>query len=490
MSYFQKKPEPPKDKPKERPRSVVFSTDEMLHIPNYESIAQERTDALVKSGFKPFHDARQGQTMDFNLKSANNPVNIMPPIIYAWYASQTFIGWQSSAILAQHWLISKCCLMPARDAVRCGYEITVNDGQEVDPEVLDYIKKCDVRYRLNRNLIELVQMGRIFGIRIAMFIVDSDDPEFYKKPFNIDGVKEGSYRGISQIDPYWMTPQLDTEAAGVPMAIDFYVPTWWMISGRLVHKSHLIIYKTEEVADLLKPTYLYGGVPIPQKIYERVYAAERVANEAPLLALTKRTDVITVDLAQAMAEGDKFAARINHWVQMRDNYGIKALGENEKMEQFDTSLADLDAVIMTQYQLVAAAANVPVVKLLGTTPKGFNATGEYEESSYHEELESIQTHDLTPLIERHHLLLIKSEVAPKFKVKPFSTTVSWNSLDAMTADELANVNKTRAETDNILMTSGAIDGEDIRNRIINDPKSGYNGMEADEERFEQETEGL
>ena len=30
---------------------------------------------------------------------------------------------------------------------------------------------------------------------------------------------------------------------------------------------------------------------------------------------------------------------------------------------------------MTQYQLAASVANVPATKLLGTQPKGFNATG-------------------------------------------------------------------------------------------------------------------
>ena len=71
---------------------------------------------------------------------------------------------------------------------------------------------------------------------------------------------------------------------------------------------------------------------------------------------------------------------------------------------------------MTQYQLVAAAAGVPATKLLGTSPKGFNATGEFEESSYGEELESIQQHDLSPLVNRHHLLLIRSHVTKKFKI--------------------------------------------------------------------------
>jgi hypothetical protein len=241
-----------------------------------------------------------------------------------------------------------------------------------------------------------------------------------------------------------------------------------------------VVFRTEEVPDILKPVYIYGGVSIPQKIYERVYAAERTANEAPLLALTKRTDVIKTDLSQATASGPKFFARVSEWVFNRNNYGIKVIGEEEEMQQFDTSLADLDAVIMTQYQLVSAASGVPADKLIGTTPKGFNATGAYEESSYHEELESIQAHDLTPLIERHHLLLIRSEICPAFGIKPFSTSVVWKPLDAMTAKELAELNKLKADTGNVLSQSGAIDGSDERERLILDPESGYNGMIVEE----------
>lgn len=403
--------------------------------------------------------------------------NGVPGALASWYGSQSFIGYQLAATFAQHWLISKCCLMPAKDATRNGYEVTVNDGTEVSNDVLGFIKEKDIEYKINENLIEFVQMGRVFGIRIALFVVDTDNPtEYYGNPFNIDGVLPGSYRGISQIDPYWVVPQLTGNAVLNPMDIDFYEPPYWIINGINVHKSHLVIFRTEEVADILKPTYLYGGVPIPQKIYERVYCAERTANEAPALALSKRTTVIKTDTAQVAADPAAFMANMQNFASFRDNFGVKILGLDEESEQYDLSLADLDAVIMTQYQIVAAAANVPAVKLLGTTPKGFNATGEFEEANYHEELESIQTHDLTPLLDRHHALMIKSDVAPHFGIQPFHTTVTWNSLDAMTAEELAELNKKKAETGAVLMNSGAIDGEDERQRLITDPDSGYSGL--------------
>lgn len=425
-----------------------------------------------------------------SVKSSFQGGNIVPQPLLLWYASQTFIGYQLCAMFAQQWLISKCCWMPAEDAVRNGYEITVNDGSEVDPEILDDMRKLDVEYNLNQNLIQFIGFGRIFGIRIAMFHVESDDEQYYFKPFNPDGVTPGSYKGISQIDPYWITPQLDPEAAGNPSSIHFYEPTWWNIAGKLVHRTHLIVYRTEEVADILKPSYIYGGVPIPQKIYERVFAAERTANEAPMLALTKRLDIIKCDLAQGLAEELTFAQRLQQFANFRDNFGVKAIGLKEEMSRLDTSLTDLDAVIMTQYQLVAAAANVPATKLLGTTPKGFNSTGEYEESNYHEMLESLQSHALTALIERHHLLLIRSTIMPEYGIPIFETTVTWKPLDAMTAKEQAEVNRFKAETGKMLMEAGAIDGTDERERVITDPDSGYTGLNNEDIETGEPVEGV
>jgi hypothetical protein len=112
---------------------------------------------------------------------------------------------------------------------------------------------------------------------------------------------------------------------------------------------------------------------------------------------------------------------------------------------------------------------------LGTSPKGFNATGSYEEASYHEFLETLQETAMSPLLDRHHELLIKSEVLPEFS-QYFEICVKWNELDAMTAEEQAIVNKHKAENGAMLVASGAIDGMDERKRIINDPDSGYNGL--------------
>lgn len=491
------KPQPELEQPTEEAdgRSGFFTTDSepassrRMAIRNVVGATFQRNAAM---------DSKSALTMDsIESVKASMSYNMggIPDGQLSWYGAQSFIGYQACAMIAQQWLVNKCCSIPALDAIRKGWEITVNDGTEVGTEAIDAIRKYDNKYKLNKNLVEFVTLGRTFGIRIAMFKVNSTDPDYYEKPFNIDGVAPGSYKGISQIDPYWCAPELSGPDASDPSSINFYEPTYWNISGQRIHRSHLIIMRGPEVPDILKPTYLYGGISIPQMIYERVYSAERTANEAPRLALAKRMKILKTDATSALANQQKFEENLANSVYYQDNYGVFAIDkETEDFAQFDTSLADLDAVIMTSYQLVASVANVPATKLLGTTPKGFNSTGEYEEASYRELLESIQEYDLQPLIDRHHELLIKSVIAPEFGMEPFGVDTVFNPLDSLTEAELADINLKKAQTDQALQATGAIDGQDIRERLISDEQSGYNGIaqfeDDDIDDVEYENEGL
>jgi phage-related protein (TIGR01555 family) len=472
MFNWFKRPAPAKVEAREP--HTVFST----HLPVTRDAGQKYA-AAMDQAIRMLPKV-QGGTMDSpdysGLKLTPTPT-VINGALMDWYASQSFIGWQACAELAQHWLIDKACSMPARDATRNGWDAVTVDGDELDKETAKILKQYDKKYRVKWQAEQLVRMGRIFGIRMAIFKVNSTDPDYYKKPFNPDGIEPGSYKGISQVDPYWCAPLLDAAATSDPGSLHFYEPTFWIIGGTTYHRSHLHIFRTAEPPDVLKPMYMYGGIPLSQRIMERVYAAERTANEGPLLAMSKRTSVWLTNMAAFKMGGEEAIENLQRWIMFRDNHGIK-MGDKEAddFKQFETSLADLDSVIMNQYQLVAAEAEVPATKLLGTTPKGFNSTGEYEESSYHESLESIQEHDLTPFIERHHLLSMLSEGK-----EAVETTVAWRPLDAPTAKELADTNLVKAQTDyQLIQAGGAISPDDVRRRVATDPDSGYFGLGADD----------
>ena len=399
-------------------------------------------------------------------------------LLMAWYVSQGFIGWQASGLMAQHWLIDAAVTTNAEAAAKPGWQITVNDGEDVDPKIISQIKKIDKRMKMKKKCVELDKHRKIFGIRIAMPLFSGNYD--YEKPFNIDGVKKGSYKGFSQIDPYWITPLLDASAVADQSSLHFYEPTFWEVTRGdktvKVHRSHLIVSRYSEVVDILKPTYIYGGLPLTQLIFERVYSAERTANEGPLLAASKRMTVLYQDLNSAVANPDKFNEVISQWAQFRDNFGVKVAGKGDTVQEFDTNLTGLDDTTMLQYQIVAAIAKTPVSELMKVQLKGLNTTGEGERKSWHAELEKIQEDVYDELLERHYELLIKSEFDGAFEID-----VVWNKLEPLSDKELAETNKIKAETDTLNYNMGAIDGVEIRDRLIADEHSGYNGLEPYED---------
>ena len=395
----------------------------------------------------------------------------VPDNVVGWFLSQGFIGHQLCAVMAQQWLVNRACKIPPEDATRNGWKIT-----GIDPEKVQRLEKIDRKRGIKRQVQEFARFNRVFGIRIAIFCVKSDDPLYYEKPFNIDGVGEGCYRGISQVDPYWCAPELEGVDVSDPSSENFYEPTYWRIAGKRYHRSHLVIIRYSEVPDVLKPTYQFGGLPLPQLIWERVYGAERSANEGPQLLMSKRMNVINTDLEEAMSDPDRFREKQQLAAESRDNFGFMNLGTEDVYAQHETSLGDVDSVIMTEYQLVASVAEMPATKLLGTSPKGFNPTGDFEMSAYRETLAGIQEHSGSPFLNRHYQLLSKSEFGESLDIE-----VVWNPLDEPTETELAQTGLAKAQTAQIYQDLGVVSSEQNRQKLKDDESSGYE--------FEEESDG-
>ena len=470
LSKFRSRPQAAEVTP--APTSHWSTDTERMPRVNLAAVMESIADAQPNASPLGAMDGTGGSIPEF--KRFANRFSAISEALVGWYSQQSFIGWQLCGIIAQHWLVRKACEMPAVDAIRKGWDITSCDGEDMPPASVQALRKCDRRVKINHQLKEYITKGRIFGIRLAIFKIDSTDPDYYEKPFNIDGITKGSYRGIVQIDPYWVAPQLTTDSASNAGSMHFYEPDYWTLNGKRIHRSHIMIYRHCEPIDILKPVYLYGGVPLPQMIMERVYAAERTANEGPQLAQTKRTNVWLTDMEKVMMDPDRTVGQLDQWAFFRDNYGVKLGDKNsEEFQQFDTTLSDVDNLIGQQYRLVAAIAGVPSAKIMGESLKGFNAEGAYEESSYHESLESLQEHDLTPFLERHYAIAAKSE-----GISIPEVTIAWRPLDAPTAEELAQTNLLKAQTGAALISAGAIDGEDERERLAMDPDSGYHGLGA------------
>lgn len=424
----------------------------------------------------PVPASASGSGMDSGLAgvlpaASNGAINQRTLAYYV--ASSSFIGYFPCALIAQHWLISKGCSFKAREAVKKWFMVSASDGRKLTPQQIKYIEKKDKQHKLSENLIQAVHFNNVFGIRHILF--KHKNPDFdYEKPFNPDSFGPDEYAGMSQIDPYWITPEINDADLTDPTRIGFYEPTYWNIQGKRYHKSHFVILKGDEVADYLKPSYRYGGVSLVQKVYERVYASESTANEGPQLAKTKRLLVQKVDAAEIQTNLKKFVNNLNVFQKMRDNYGTRFVGKNDEVEQIDTTLTDLDSTIMTQYQLVCSVFDTPASKLLGTGHSGFS-TGETDDDYYIQSIEEIQGNDMTTIIEAHYARLMPSCLTPYANIESMIEPV-WNPIKVMSENEKADV-LTKVSTALVnLVNTGAIDNIDVQDYLVKQKDLGFEGI--------------
>ena len=414
-------------------------------------------------------------------------------ILYTFFSKFGFIGWQQCALLAQHWLISNACSIPAKDAIRNGWINTFADAnketsgedKEKEQKFLNELNETtNNKFKLSEKAIQWITKYNIFGIGIALPKIDGIE---YDKPYNPDGIKKGSFKGITIMDPYWLTPQFDEETMVDPTNPNFYKPTHYLTAkGDKIHASHFIIIRRKEVPDILKPSYYFGGIPLTQEIYERVYAAEKSANEQPLLLLTKRLNGWKVDLQAFFTNPKEYEARIRNFTDKRDNQGVLLIDHEDDMFQIDTTLSDLDQVVMSQYKLVAAVARIPVDKLFELNPSGaLSNSGDFNIKNYTQDLNTIQNDLYKPFIDRINEIVMRSYYGRKDKI-----AIIFNPTDNPTAAEQATNVKTEVDTLQSLIGNNVITTEEARQKLISDKRNGFSFLDEEAPEQEQDNEEI
>ena len=439
---------------------------------------------------------RDGRSFAMDTASDNCPLaiknmfgmdGVANEVIYTFFARHGFIGWQLCAMLSQHWLINRACRIPNEDALASGWaaEWQKRDTEETEIDedkraelLLRAVEVSNQKFKLAEKALRFGINRSIYGQALAYFDIEGEDPA---TPLNIDGIKPLSFKGIVIVEPYWAFPDWG-ENAMMPGSLNFYKPEYYTIGGQRIHHTRVCQKPFVEVPDILKPSYYFGGVPLTQMIYERVYAAEKTANEVPELALTKRMLVADANMQDMVANPEAMRNKMEVLAHFRNNNGVYFKDRPETVTQLDTNLSDLDANVWTQYQLVASVSSMPADRLLCTSPKGFQSTGEYERRTYAQTLKSsYQEVAYRELIEKTTAIVLKSE----FDISdPIS--INFNPIDTPTEAERVQTQLAQAQRDTTLVNAGIISAEEAREALSADKGSGYSNLPAEMPK----TEGL
>jgi uncharacterized protein len=297
-------------------------------------------------------------------------------------------------------------------------------------------------------------------------------------------IRKGSLKALRTAEAVWVYP-LNYNVTN-PLKEDWYRPTAWGVWGTQIHATRLLTFVGREVGDLLKPAYCFGGQSMTQiarpyvdnwlKVRQGVTA---IINAFSVFVLkTNLTQQLNAGVGSFSGDGgEALFERAAAFNLMRSNEGLMIVDkEIEDFANVSASLAGLEGLQAQAQEHMASVSRIPIVKLLGIQPDGLNASSEGELQSFEATIGAYQERFMRP----HLTTVIDFAMINLWGAVDEEITFVFEPLEPLNEKELAEVDKIRAEADQVRIEAGVIWPEDARKAVAANPATPYPGLNPDD----------
>lgn len=404
-------------------------------------------------------------------------------------AQSRFLGYAFLSYIAQDAFIRRAVSTRADEMTRAWGELVGLDKDKTNEEKIDFITKEHERLEVKTAFRKASTLTGFFGGCLAYIDVryNENEPlsdEELAKPLYIKGqddfnkakLKDMKLIGLRPIEPINIAPS--TYNTSDPTAADFYEPEHFYILGKKIHKSRFLYFAENIPPQILKPVYLFFGIPLAQIMFPYVqafYKSKDVVNNVVLkfscTALATEIDALLVNDGQSAVED-----RINTIAKYRDNNSIILLDKNtEDLTQINTPITGLKEILWANLEMMPIISGIPTTKFLETSPTGLNATGEFDMRNFYDLIATLQNNTFNdPIYTLNDIICLCNGL------EYTGLNWVWCPLYQMSDREKAEVNRMKAETSNVYVQMGAITNADVAKQLMNDKDSEYESIEIPE----------
>lgn len=353
-------------------------------------------------------------------------------------------------------------------------------GDDDKSEKLQEIDEDLRKFTIRDHFREAIMLDGLMGI--GHLYIDIDGIKDYRDelelPLAIDvaKIKKGKFKGLIRVEPIWTYPA--TYNADDPLRSDFFRPTSWYVMGKKVHKSRLLTFVSREVPDFIKPIYSFGGLSLTQMSMPYVNNWLETRQSVNQIIDAFSVMVLCTNMAATLNAGatDMLFARAEMFNNIRSNRGLFMLDKDtEDFKNVSASLASLDLLQAQAQEHMASVSQIPLVKLLGVTPSGLNASSDGEIRTFYDNIRAIQEAVIRgPLKTVIDIIQINryGSIDPEID---FEFVKLWQLDEA----GQAAVEKTQADIDEEYVNMGALSNEEIRESLARRKESRYAGLDLD-----------
>jgi len=433
-------------------------------------------------------------------KSAEQSVVAQDATPYSYLSEQPnvengFPGYPYLATLAQLPEYRKMVSTLAEECSREFIKITYG-GDKDETDKIRKLESAVRKYKLRSLFKKVIEHDNYFG-RGQLYIdvtmpgskaLASDDPKELESLLSLSDKKitQGSLNGFRVVEPIWTYP--GTYNSTDPLHKDFYRPRNWYVMGKIVHTSRMLMFISRPVPDVLKAAYSFGGISLLQLAQPYVNHWIRTRDSVSDTVHSFSTSGILTNMEAALSgdvNGSDLLDRLQLFGKLRDNRGIMALDKDEEeFFQFNTPLSGLDALQAQAQEQMAAVSSIPLVKLLGITPTGLNASSDGEIRVFYDYVSSVQELYRDPIKRALDIIQLSEfgEIDPDIDFE-------FEPLYQLSELERAQAQQFEAQRDVAYVQGGVLDPEEVRTHLASQQDGPYTNIDLDE-RDEEDMGGL
>jgi uncharacterized protein len=353
----------------------------------------------------------------------------------------------------------------------------LSSGDDDKTDTIKLLEDAMKRYGLRERFNRAMELDGFMGMGLIYIDVDNawDDLDELKTVLLIDPRKiaKGAKVYFQTVDPTWISPKYYNSTD--PLRPDYFKPSAWYVMGKEVHESRLLIIRSREVPDILKAAYNFGGLSLSQmaKPYVDNWLRTRQSVSDLLHAFT--VFVLKTNMQAYLQNAGQLLARLAAFVLGRDNKGLMMVDkEQEDLTNVSAPLGTLDHLQAQAQEQMASVSQEPIIKLLGITPTGLNATTDGEIRVWYDRVKAKQEKTYGAALTTALQVVQLAETGEIDPMIVYEFLPLWE-LDAAGR---AAVEKIKADTDIAYMDGSVIDNEEVRTRLAGDPESPYHGLKG------------
>ena len=338
--------------------------------------------------------------------AANLGANANNLVQSAGYVMQRFTWdyYTLNILFRDNWIAKAIIEKPANEMMKNGFEIQ----SQLDPDKVTKIMQTWTRTHSRERFLECLNWSRLYGGCLLIPMIDGQ--EDMSEPLDFDAVMPDSYKGCFTVDR-WCGVSPSLELVTDINDPEFGQPEYYIVTSVPMNKAikihHSRVIKMigrklpywEEIAEN------YWGASELEHVYTELKKRDDTSANISFLIFLANIRVFKMkDLGQLISLGDQQGLQqvyetMQSMNRLMCNTGTFAMDSDDDFGTQQYTFTGINDVYESFMLDISGAAEIPIDKLFGRSPTGFNS-GEETLQNYYDTIQEKQETYVRPALEK------------------------------------------------------------------------------------------